>query len=70
MSEDADDARELREVSRDLPALDVDAEAAARIARAARRGRPRHRVVEAVLVAVLVTGFLAWALYMVWAAFS
>jgi hypothetical protein len=55
-----DEVDDLRDVSRDLPAIDLDPAAAERIARAARRGRPIRRVIELVLVAALVTGTLVW----------
>lgn len=60
-----DDELRLREVSRELPALDVDPDAAARIASAARRGRPVRRTIEVVLVVLVAAGFLAWAVYKV-----
>jgi hypothetical protein len=59
------DENDLRDVSRELAALDVDAEAAARIAKAARRGRPKRRVIEVIGVALVVAGILAWAVYKV-----
>jgi len=59
------DEQDLKDVSRELPALDVDPEAAARIAKAARRGRPRRRMIEVIAVALLVAGILAWAIYKV-----
>ena len=55
------DESDLKEISRELPALDVDPEAAARIASAARRGRPLWRVIEVVAVAMLAAGILVWA---------
>jgi hypothetical protein len=55
------DEDDMREVSRELPALDVDPDAAARIASAARRGRPLRRTIEVVLVVLVAAGFLAWA---------
>jgi len=64
---DADIDR-LREVSRELPALDLDPRAAERIARIARRGPPVLRLVEAVLVALLASSLFAWALYKVYEA--
>ena len=59
------DEQDLKDVSRELPALDVDPEAAARIRNAARRGRPSRRVVEVIAVALLVAGILAWAAFKV-----
>jgi hypothetical protein len=64
-----DDTDRLRELGRELPALDLDPDAAARIARAARRGPPRRRFIEPVLVALFAASFLAWALYKVCEAF-
>jgi hypothetical protein len=55
------DENDLKEISRELLALDVDPEAAARIASAARRGRPILRVIEVVAVALLAAGILVWA---------
>jgi hypothetical protein len=55
-----DEVDDLRDVSRDLPAIDLDPAAAERIARAARRGPPIRRVIELVLVTALVTGTLVW----------
>ncbi|HEX4455784.1 MAG TPA: hypothetical protein VH143_33220 [Kofleriaceae bacterium] len=57
MTQDEDD---LRDVSRDLPAIDLDPAAAERIARTARRGPPLRRVIEVVLVGALVAGTLVW----------
>ena len=64
-SDDNDDELRLRDVSRELPALDVDPAAADRIARTARRGRPIRRMIEVVLVALVATGLFAWAVYKV-----
>ena len=63
MSEPEDDELGLRDISRELPALDVDPGAAERIARTARRGRPLRRTIEVVLVVLVATGFLAWTVY-------
>ena len=65
MTDEPSDEDALKDVSRELPALDVDPEAAARIAKAARRGRPVRRVVEVIAVALLATGILVWAVYKV-----
>lgn len=54
------DEDDLRDVSRDLPAIDLDPAAAERIARAARRGPPVRRVIEIIAVAALVAGTLIW----------
>ncbi|HEY1547420.1 MAG TPA: hypothetical protein VGG28_06360 [Kofleriaceae bacterium] len=54
------DEDDLRDVSRDLPAIDLDPAAAERIARTARRGPPVRRVIELVVVTGLVTGTLIW----------
>jgi hypothetical protein len=64
------DEDDLRNVSRDLPAIDLDPAAAERIARAARRGPPRRRVIELVIVAGLVTGTLIWTVMKLVEAFS
>lgn len=60
-----DDAARLAEISRDLPALDLEASTAAQIARRARdqvgRGPSPLRLVEPALAALLVTGYLIWA---------
>jgi hypothetical protein len=56
-----DDELRLRDVSRDLPTLDIEPATAERIARAARGGRPMYRVVEVVLVVLLAVGVLGWA---------
>jgi hypothetical protein len=60
-----DELAALRDVSRDLPALDVDPAAADRIARAARGGRPLRRVIEVAVVAMLAASLLGWAVYKV-----
>jgi hypothetical protein len=58
----------LREISRELPAIDVDPAAAERIARVARRGSPVRRVVEVVAVTLFASSFFAWAVYKVFEA--
>jgi hypothetical protein len=60
VEDDMTDEDDLRDVSRDLPAIDLDPAAAERIARAARRGPPLRRVIELVVVVALVTGTLIW----------
>jgi hypothetical protein len=54
------DEDDLRDVSRDLPAIDLDPAAAERIARTARRGPPVRRMIEVIVVAALVAGTLIW----------
>ena len=54
------DESDLRDVSRDLPAIDLDPATAERIVRVARRGPPLRRVVEILVVAALVVGTLIW----------
>jgi hypothetical protein len=54
------DEDDLRDVSRDLPAIDVDPAAAERIARAARRGPPVRRLIEVIVVAAVVGTTLVW----------
>lgn len=62
---DQDDAAWLTEISRELPALDLDATTAEQIARRARdqvgRGRSPLRFIEPALAALLVTAYLTWA---------
>ena len=60
-----DELAALRDVSRDLPALDIDPAAAERIARAARRGRPLRRVIEIAIVALIAITGVAWTVYKV-----
>jgi hypothetical protein len=60
VEDDMTDEDDLRDVSRDLPAIDLDPAAAERIARTARRGPPVRRVIELVVVTGLVTGTLIW----------
>lgn len=61
-----DDARELAEISQQLTAIDVDSVSAERIARIARpdvaRGPSPRRFVEPVLVALVTTSVLGWAI--------
>ena len=68
-----DDAAKLCELGRELPAIDLDATSAARIARRARqavgRGPSRLRLVEPAIAAVLVTSYLVWAIAKVFEAF-
>jgi hypothetical protein len=65
-----DEVDDLRDVSKDLPAIDLDPAAVERIARAARRGPPVRRLIELVLVAALVTGTLIWTVMKVLEAIS
>ena len=62
---DQDDAAKLTEISRELPALDLDTTTAERIALRARadvgRGPSPLRFVEPALAAVLAAGYLIWA---------
>ncbi|TMQ04337.1 MAG: hypothetical protein E6J90_33595 [Deltaproteobacteria bacterium] len=62
---DQDDAAELTEISRELPALDLDATTTERIAHRARDQVGRRpsplRFVEPAIAALLVTGYLIWA---------
>jgi hypothetical protein len=59
------DAARLTEISRELPALDLDTTTAERIARRARdqvgRAPSPLRLVEPVLAALLVAVYLVWA---------
>ncbi len=61
-----DDVKRLGELSGELPAIDLDATTAERIARRARddvgKGPPRRRVLEPVLAAMIVSAYLVWAL--------
>ena len=63
MTEPSEDERRVRELGRDLPAVDVDSISAERIARAARRGPTPRRRIEAIGITLLVAIFVAWALY-------
>ena len=67
-----DERDPVAEASQQLPALDVDATSAQRIALRARadlgRRRPR-KVIEAIVVGVFVAGFLAWAVVKVLSAY-
>lgn len=59
-----DDVQGLGELSRELPAIDLDATTAERIARRARgdvgKGPSPRRLVEPALAAVIVLGYIAW----------
>ncbi len=61
-----DDVKRLGELSGELPAIDLDASTAARIARRARddvgKGPPRRRLIEPVLAALVATAYLVWAI--------
>ena len=61
-----DDATKLTQLGRELPAIDLDAASAARIARRARIGvghRPSLvRLIEPAIAAALVASYLAWAI--------
>ena len=60
-----DDVTRLAEISRELPAIDVDANSAERIAMRVRhdlgRGRSPRRLIEPVLATLLVGSYLVWA---------
>lgn len=64
------DARRLAELSKDLPSIDLDGEAAQRIARRARlsvgRGPSPTRLVEPLLVAVVAVSIVVWTAYMLY----
>lgn len=59
-----DDIARLSEISRELPAIDLDATSAERIARLARgdvgKGPSPRRFVEPAVAALLVTAYLVW----------
>ncbi len=61
-----EDARRLGELSGELPAIDVDATTAERIARRVRedvgKGAPRRRIIEPAIATVLVVAYLIWAI--------
>ncbi|MEO8549536.1 MAG: hypothetical protein ABI678_06170 [Kofleriaceae bacterium] len=67
-----DDSADLQKLAGGLPPVDVDPARAVEIVQAARRdvghGPPRRRIVEAVLVAILVSATFAWALFKVYEA--
>ncbi|MBL9019823.1 MAG: hypothetical protein JNL83_36905 [Myxococcales bacterium] len=59
------DVRRLTEISRELPAIDLDAESAARISRRAADDlgkRPLRRNLELVLVFAIVIVYLVWVI--------
>lgn len=60
-----DDVAKLAEISRELPAIDVESSSAERIAMRVRqdvgRGPSPRRFVEPVLASVLVGSYLVWA---------
>ncbi|MEO7736104.1 MAG: hypothetical protein ABIY55_34420 [Kofleriaceae bacterium] len=60
--QDRDDASKLAELARELPTLDLDPASAARIVERARHGAGLARLIEPVLAAAFVTGYLAWAI--------
>ena len=61
-----DDVKGLGELSRELPAIDLDASTAERIARRARddvgKGPSARRFVEPALAALIVLGYLVWVI--------
>jgi hypothetical protein len=65
MTQDDADAARLTEISRELPALDLDATTAERIAHRTRgqvgRAPSPMRFVEPALAALLVVAYLVWA---------
>jgi hypothetical protein len=67
-----DDAAKLTELGRELPAIDLDAASAARIARSARLSVGRRpsllRLIEPAIAAMLVTSYLVWAIAQVFEA--
>lgn len=68
MSDDANlDAKRLAELSKDLPSIDLDGEAAQRIAQRARlsvgRGLSSRRLVEPLLVALVAVSIVVWTAY-------
>jgi hypothetical protein len=60
-----EDVTRLAEISRELPAIDVDATSAARIAMRARqdlgRGPSPRRYIEPAIAAIVTGGYLVWA---------
>ena len=67
-----DDAAKLTELGRELPAIDLDAASAARIAHSARLSVGRRpsllRLIEPAIAAALVISYLAWAIAQVFEA--
>jgi hypothetical protein len=63
---DDDDLLRFAEISRELPAIDLDAQAAERIARVARgdlgKGPSPRRFVEPALAGIVVTAYLVWVI--------
>ena len=61
-----DDVQRLGELSRELPAIDLDATTAERIARRARddvgKGPSARRYVEPTLSMLIVLGYLVWVI--------
>lgn len=61
-----DDVQRLGELSRELPAIELDANTAERIARRARddigKGPSPKRFVEPALAALMMLGYLAWVI--------
>jgi hypothetical protein len=68
----ADDAKQLADLAKGLPGVDLDVASADRIAQVARRsvghGPPKLRLVLPILVGVLVSITLVWALFHVYEA--
>jgi hypothetical protein len=62
---DGDDTAMLGEISRQLPAIDVDTTTGERIARRARhdvgRGLSPRRFIEPIVIGVLASSVMAWA---------
>ena len=60
-----DDVSRLTEISRELPAIDLDATSAERIARRARddvgKGPSPRRLIEPAIATLLVGAYLVWA---------
>jgi len=69
---DQDDATKLADLAKGLPSADLDAPSAERIAKVARQsvghGPPKVRFVLPILVGLLVTITLVWALFHVYEA--
>jgi hypothetical protein len=60
------DENQLHEISRELPAIDLDATTAERIARRARhdlgKGPPRRRLILPIIAALVALGYAAWGI--------